>query len=495
MRSVAARAIASRSAAAGAVMYVGMRWFDRLIGVVSTIVLARLLTPDDFGIVALAFVVLGLASVMLDLGINIAVVQRSELDRSDIDTAWTIRLLQNTTIACVLLVAAPFVSTYYGEARLEAVLRVLSFAYFLDGMTGMGPVIFQKRQQYAREVGFFMTKRLIGFTVTLLLAFWLRTYWALVLGVVCGNAAGVVLSHWMYREIPRITLLRWRAFVGASLWLALRSMGSYLTQEMDKLVVGRRDGSAALGTYSIAAQVAAMPTSELLAPLSRALFPALAAIKDDLQRLREVFLTALGIQCTLALPASVGLAMVATDLVVVMLGEKWLGAVPILVALSFAYGANALTHSGGYLLTTLGKYQVLSILEWSMAGLLVFLIFVAFPFSGATEIAWLRTIYGAVNVLAITTLTRRYLSNVSVGDFLRVVYRPAISAVTMAVWIEQLYSRLAGLPFWVALGAKVLSGALVYAASLLILWQIAGRPAGAEKWIIERVRSVLPRAA
>jgi len=488
------RLLSSRSVVSGAALYVGMRWFDRLIGVISTIVLARLLTPDDFGIVALASVVMGLAVVMLDLGIHIAVVQKSGLDRDDLDTAWTIRLIQNAIIAMGLAAIAVPAAGYYGDARLEPVLWVLALAYLLDGFTGMGPVVFQKRQQYAREVAFYAAKRLFGFLVTMVLACALRSYWALVVGTLLGNVGGVVLSHLMYRQLPRFTLTRWRGFVGASFWLALRTMATFASQELDKFVVGRRDGTAVLGGYAIASQIAAMPTSELLAPLSRALFPALAAIKEDEAALSRMFLLALGIQCALALPAAAGLAMVAGDLVPVMLGETWVDAAPILAALALAFGANALTHSGNYLLMTLGRYRAQSLLQWALAASLAVLMFVAYPESGAVQIAWFRVALALGSILAITVLSLRCLPRVGISDLWSFVRRPILATLIMVAVLAALAGPCASLSAWAALSVKVLAGVSVYAVTLLALWRGAGWPDGAERWMLGRLRALVSRA-
>lgn len=479
------RLMNSRSVAAGALLYVGMRWFDRLVGVISMVVLARLLTPADFGVVALASVVVGFAVVLFDLGINIAVVQRSSLDNADLDTAWTIRFLQNAVIASLLAGTAPLVARYYADSRLEPVLWCLALAYLLDGLNGMGPVVFQKKQQYAKEVSFFMAKRLLGFVGTLTLAFWMRSYWSLVFGTLISSVVGVVLSHMMYGRLPQFTMTRWRAFVGASFWLALRSMATYATQELDKLVIGRRDGAAMLGGYTIAGQIAAMPTSELLAPLSRALFPGLVAIKDNRERLRRMFLTALGIQVSLALPASVGLALVAGDLVPVMLGEDWVGFIPILIALSLASAAHAVTQSCGYLLTTLGEYKAQSLLQWLLVVALVILIVAVFPESGAAEISWFRVGLGVLSVLSVVIMTLQALPNVSLSDMVAEIRRPVVSTSVMALSVYATALFVTDFPHWVALLSKVCLGAASYVITMLVLWRIEKKPEGAEQWIFD----------
>ncbi len=479
----------------GAALYIAMRWFDRSIGVVSTIVLARLLTTEDFGIVALASIALGLAVVLLDLGINLTVVQRRDIDQDELDTAWTLRLLQNAAVAAVLASSSAWIADYYHDERLAPVIAALAFAYLLDGLTGLGPIIFQKRQEYAREVAFFMSKRAIGFLVTMALAFWWRSYWALIAGTILSNVAGVALSYAMHRQMPRFTLSRWRGFFGASSWLTLRAIGSYATSQLDKLVIGRRDGPAMLGAYSIADQVSAMPASELLAPTSRALFPAMAASQDDPAKLRRIYLSALGIQCLLALPASVGLALVAGDMVPVVLGEKWAQAVPLMAALALAYGMNSLTSAGNYLLLSLGEFRWQALLQWGMAAVLALLVFGAFPQSGGREIAWFRVVLGGVGVVAVIGLVTYRLPIVTITDMVRQCVRPVLATLAMAAVVTGIQILAAALPQWLRLVIGVASGAAAYATALFGAWRLAGRPVGAERWMLERLAALLGRQA
>lgn len=495
MSSRLSRLLGSRSVVSGAVLYIAMRWFDRLIGIISTIILARLLTPEDFGIVALAGIVLGLAVVLVDLGINTLVVQRPGLDRDDLDTAWTLRLLQGGFIAALLMASASPAAGHFNDARLEPVLMLFALIYLFDGLTGMGPVLFQREQRYAQEVSFMMFKRLGSFLVTMILAVWLRSYWALVFGSLAGSVLGVLLSHAM-RPLPlRLTLVRWRRFIGASLWLTLKSIGGYASLQLDKFVIGGRNGPTALGAYSIADQVAAMPASELLAPMSRALFPAMAAAQNDPVELRRQFTYALGIQATIALPASIGLALVAQDLVPVMLGEKWVSAGPLMAALALAYGTNALIASSTYLLTSLGKFQAQTLLYFALAAVLALLIFVVFPQSGALEIAWFRVAVAVLGIIALAALALRVLPTVSTRDLLVIISRPAGASAIMALCVWACGIAMTDSPSWLRLVVEVATGAAVYPGALYGLWRIAGRPAGAEQWLLRRARSVLGRGS
>ena len=177
--SLSKRPSKSVSAARGAVLVVGMRWIDRLIGLVSTLILARLLVPEDFGIVAMASVVVGLIDTLLDLGVGSALIQNRDAGREDFDTAWTMRVIQALGAALILWFAAPLAAEYFRDPRVVDVIRVMALAMLIGGFENIGIVAFQKNMEFGSDFRFFFFRRLAGFIVTISLAFWLHSYWAM----------------------------------------------------------------------------------------------------------------------------------------------------------------------------------------------------------------------------------------------------------------------------------------------------------------------------
>ena len=258
----------------GALWTVGIRWTDRVIGFVSTLILARLLAPEDFGVIAMASIVIGLIDVLLDLGVNITLIQNLDAQRDDYDTAWTVRLFQALLVAALVVLAAPLAAGYFRDERVIDVLRVLAIAIAVAGFENIGVISFQKALNFSKDYQFTIAKRMVGFLTTLAAAIVLRNYWALVLGTLAGRSFGVGFSYLIHPYRPKICLAKFRQIWRFSQWILVRGIVGYLDSEMDKLVVGRREDSDGLGSYALAAQIAAMPTTELLAPLSRVLFPA-----------------------------------------------------------------------------------------------------------------------------------------------------------------------------------------------------------------------------
>lgn len=475
------------SVARGAVLVVVMRWTDRLIGIVSTLILARLLMPSDFGIVAMASLVVALVDTLLDLGVGSALVQNSKADRDDFDTAWTLRLGQALLAAFLIaLLGAPVAAEYFDDARVESVLRLMALTVALGGLENIGIVSFQKKMEFGRDFRFFFLRRLAAFVITIALAIWLRTYWAMVIGALGGRLVGVWLSYALHDYRPRFSLSRIKQLWSFSQWILVRNLGAYGTQQLDKILVGRRTDAASLGAYSLADDIAAMPTGELLAPLGRVLFPAFVQAAHDPAELRRTYCLALGVQAIVALPAGVGLAMVADTAVPLLLGAQWQSAIPLVQTLALLNVATAMQHSSGYLLLTLGKVRLQAIFSWVQLGMLASLTLLAFPQAGAEGIANIRLAVSLVAMVAFLSMVVSTVPGLKWKHILTNVWRPAFATIGMAMVLLYL-TMPANIAPAIRLGAEILIGGMVYFLLLLLAWSVQKKPIGAEKYLLTKL--------
>lgn len=485
--TISKREVKPVSAVRGALLTVGMRWIDRLIGLVSTLILARLLLPEDFGIVAMASIIVGLIGTLLDLGVVSALVQNKHAAREEFDTAWTLRLLQAVFIALFLWLLAPFAAEYFRDSRVQDVIRVMSLAVVIGGLENIGIVAFWKNMEFGRDFQFFFFRRIAGFVVTIALAFWMHSYWAMVIGTVVGRTVGVGLSYLLHDYRPRFSMKRLRQIWSFSQWILVRNLGGYALGELDKFLVGRRTDAATMGTYALADEIAAMPGSELLAPLGRVLFPAFVSVADDSKKLRTMFCRAFGVQTLLALPAAVGLAMVADDAVPLLLGERWLSAIPLIQTLALIGAFSALTHSGSYLLLALGKVRMQALIFWLLLGWMVFLTTIVFPDAGAQGLAHIKLATSALEFILFVALVSYYVKAVRISDFLKHAWRPVLSTGIMALALSHL-PKFEFLALVLQLSVSIILGAAIYASAVLILWRTSGSQEGAETYLLEQLR-------
>ena len=470
----------------GALLSVGMRWSDRLLGTLSTVVLARLLVPEDFGLVAMAMVAVGFFDVLLDLGVGAALIQQDHAGREEFSTAWTLRLAQCVVTAVLLVLLAPLVADYYDDPRVIGVLRVAAITVIIGGFENIGTVSFQRNMELGRDFQFVLFKRVVKVACTVMLAIALRSYWALILGSLVSRLVGVGASYWMSRFRPHLTLSRISAIWTFSQWSLLTGIGRYLNGAIPRLVLGGRANAAALGTYTVGEDIAMLPTSELLAPLGRVMFPAFAAAKNSQGELLRLVTLAQAVQALLAIPLSLGVVLVAADAIPLLLGPQWTSAVPIAQIVALTGVATALGYSPGYMLTVTGRMHVLCGYTWGRTLLLVLLILLVFRGADAERIAMAGLVSSVVGLVALQAIAWNALPGFGGMRFWSQTWRPVASAALMAIVVSAVSVALADAARLPRLVAEIGTGAVVYALSTLGLWIAVGRPHGAESYLLER---------
>lgn len=474
----------------GALLSVAMRWTDRLVGLISTLILARLLAPEDFGIIAMASLVIGLLGVLLDLGVNVALIQNPQATQAHYDTAWTLRLIQSGITAALIFLGAPLAGDYFDDARVIPVMQALSASIVIAGLENIGVVQFQKRMQFGLDFRFMFAKRITGFVATMVAAWVMQSYWALVVGTFAGRTLGTLISYRMHAMRPRPSLEKIREIFAVSQWMLVRSAGQYLDGSLHKMIVGRRADSAVLGGYTLADEISAMPSTELLAPINRALFPAFVAARDNLTELKRLFLLAQGVQTLVGIPAGIGLAMVASEAVALLLGGKWLPAVPFVQILAIVGAIQAITTSGGYVLITLGRIGVVAAIAWVQIGLFVFGAFVLVPQANPEALAMIRLATVGTGLAVVFWLLMRSLTNLTVRDIARTIARPLLAAAAMAGALHYLDQALT-IGLLPLLITKIVLGAATYAAAIFTFWAAFGRPEGAESYALGKINAFL----
>jgi lipopolysaccharide exporter len=480
--------------ASGASWMVLFKLIDRILAVVSTVILARLLVPEDFGLVAMAMSVLAVIDLATSFSFEIALIQKRELQRVHYDTAWTLNVL--LAMACgatVALLAYP-TALFYDEPRLTSLMLILAGGWALAGFENIGIVDFRRQLDFRREFIFLVARRVLAFAITLTLAVTLRTYWALVAGSVSGKLIGVGLSYAMHSFRPRVSLQAARELLAFSGWMLATNVVSVLQLRIPHIVVGRLLGAPSLGVLTVASEIAQIPSSDLIAPINRAVFPGYSRMAQDPVLLRSAFLDVVAMVMLIAVPAAVGIAAVAEPLVRTMLGEKWMEAVPVIQVLAIASAAAAATSNNGSAYMAIGKPRLLTFILTVRLMLLVPLAVVltqALGLIGAAfaELATSVLIMGISLPLLFNRLQLSYR-----GYFSR-IWRPILASGVMAYGVHWVTRAL---PFEnvqqsaLTLAAGVGTGVVLYPVVLVALWMACGRPDGAEAILYRRIRAARP---
>jgi len=300
-------AAVGRSVAVSAGYVILGRITSRLLGIVTSVVFARLLTPADFGVVGLAAMVLGTLDMLTQSSIGAALIRFSELERRHYDTAWTLVALRGAIVAGLMIATADLQAHIFGDERIAAVIWVLALAYFVQSLPSIRLVDFQRNLQYGRLYLPGLAGRLISFAVSMSVCVIYRDYWALVVGNLASTVFGLCYGYWLAPYRPKLSLECWREFFRFSKWLSVNNFFTMLDNQLPTYVIGSHDGVAAVGRFQMANQVAALPASEIAAPIRGPAYSGLARVTHDHSALRRQLINQIGVLVLIVVPLSLGI--------------------------------------------------------------------------------------------------------------------------------------------------------------------------------------------
>lgn len=486
---------ARRTALAGLLMIV-TRLVTRLIDLASLLVIARLLSPADFGLVAIAVGLVTVVESTLALPLNQALLRVEQIESRHYHTAFTLGALR--CIIVYLLVAAVSwpLALWYKDERLAPLVLVLGLGAIARGLANPRLVAFQKAMSYWRDASLELSGKLAGSGIAIVLACITHSYWTIAVAAVTGPVATLVLSYLMAPYRPRYSLAHVPLFSNFLGWFTLAQMIMTLNWQSERLMLGRLIPTAQLGLFTTASDLSLVPIQALLSPIMTPLLAAFQAVKADRTRVARSYRFATRAVLTLGVPIVIGESLLAEPLVRIVLGDRWAGVAPLLRMLAPSILPALFVLPSISLVTAFGEArdlvwrnlcEVLTKLPLLLLGYLAF---------GISAVALARI--GSETVAAVVCMrVVRRMVGVSIRDQIADAGPCCMAAGAMAAAIAMLRSGLAAAPFWldpwrdVALSVSV--GAAVYAATLYVLWTINGRPAGVEATIVGIVTAFLAR--
>ncbi|MBS0446992.1 MAG: lipopolysaccharide biosynthesis protein [Proteobacteria bacterium] len=462
----------------GSVWMIAARWAMRLIGLVNTMILARLLAPSDFGLIAMVMLAYGLLETISYAGVDLALMRGGADTREHYDTAWTVQIMQGAFITVLMLASAPAVAAYFNEPRALAVILLVAPRALLDGMQNIGIVAFRKELDFAKEFRYTLYNRLLNFVIVIGAAIWFRNYWALVLGSLASSVIGLGLSYAMHPFRPRLSFARVRDIWSFSQWLMISRVGSYLSRKCDEFVVGGYAGTTAMGNYHVGSDLATLPSNELVMPIRRAMFPSLSKIADKPTEFAAAVLASFSAIAAMCLFVSACLLVVAPEFVAVMLGAKWTEAVPLIRWLAMFGAFSSLVLVLEVPLWVGGKTNLSAVQTWLEFAAMVPLSWFAVHHYGVEGAAAARAGVSLAMVPIMMMLTVR-AGSLGLMQLLGALARPLAAAIIMVLVVQAIPFAQLG-PALVVLIAKVALCLALYPTSVWALWVGVGRPQGFE---------------
>ncbi|MFV0276145.1 MAG: oligosaccharide flippase family protein, partial [Parahaliea sp.] len=314
----------------GTIWMFAMRWAMQLIGFVSTIILARLIAPQDFGLIAMAMIVVALLDTLSSTSVDLAIIRERDPDKKLYNAGWTLQLFQNTLVALAMVALAPLAVDYFDEPRIRHILYLLAVSQLVAGSKNIGILDFRKELDFDREFRFSVYVKLSGFLATVGLAFIFRDYRAILFGTILKSASECFLSYAMNAYRPRLAIAGMGRIWSFSQWLLVSAVIGVINGKASQFVIGGSLGATVLGLYYVALDFGTLFINEIVMPLRRALFPNLSLLLYDPVSFNRHALAVIGVVAIACMPIGVGLHLVAGEMVVLLLGSQWLEAAPLL---------------------------------------------------------------------------------------------------------------------------------------------------------------------
>ena len=468
---------------------VAWRFATRNLGLLSTLILVRLLDPADFGLVALGTAFASTVDALSAFGVQDALMRLSSPTRDSYDTAFGLGIVRGFLTAGIVAAGAWPAATFFNEPRLVYVLLALALGTLITAFENIGTVDFRRHMTFRKEFHLQVLSRIIGVVLTIAVALMWHNYWALIGGNLVTRVARLAQSYIMSLYRPRFTLRAWRDLIGFSLWNWAVTVLSQVRDRAESFVIGRALTTTDVAVFSVGQEIGSLPITEVIEPLHRALFSAFVLLNNASEKPRKLYLDTMEAGFLIVLPAGIGISLVADPLVRLMLGERWLAAIPIVQIMAAV--------------STIAVFRLVSDAFYSAAGNLR-LTFAMVAISAAVRIplllvlvSWYGLTGGAV-ALGIASLIDQFLylgvtlprMGIGTAELLGRLWRACGACLAMVTCLSAM--NLAWMPTTavgpLAVAADLFGrcgiGALAYAAAAATLWFAAGRPDGAERYLL-----------
>lgn len=446
----------------------GVKWLSQIITWTSTLLLARLLAPEDYGLVGMATVYLGLVALVNEFGLGTAIVTLHKLKGGQIAQINTVSLLLGITCLFVSVVAASPLAVFYRAPQLGLVVVVMSVGFVVTAFKTVPYALLQKELKFRNIAVVEGAQAIFQSCSTLILAWIGLRYWALVAGGLLGGAVSTAAILVMRRTpFARPRLLEVSEAVNFSRRILVARLSWFVYSNADFIVAGRVLGGAALGAYTFAWNLASLPIDKISMPVVQVIPAFFSALQDDRAALRRYLLKLTEGLALLTIPVALGLAIVAHEFVLVALGDKWREVVMPLSLLAVSAAFRSITPLFGIILNVVGETRF-SMYNGLLAAFVLPSAFYVGSYWGTVGIAagWLV----ALPLVSLPSYRRVFsILQLAPSDYLKSLWPMFSSAMVMAVTV--LAIKLGPGASWstpARLAAEVFGGASAYALTILV---------------------------
>jgi len=427
----------------GGLWVFSLRIVQQLFGLARLIILARILAPHDFGLMGIALLTMATLDTFSQTGFQQALIQKKKDIKPYLDSAWTVLILRGFILFAILYFIAPYAATFFNAPEAKPIIQVIGFAVLFQAFTNIGVIYFQKELEFNKQFIYQLSGTLADFVVAVSAALILRSVWALVFGLLAGNAVRCFVSYLVHPYKPHLSsdLGKAKELFGFGKWILGSSIITFLFNQGDDAFLGKVLGVTVLGFYQMAYRIGQLPATEFAKVISQVTLPTYSKLQDDRNKLKEGFFKTINITSFIMIPLAGGIFMLAPEFTKIFLTQKWMPMVTTLRILTVAGMLRALAATGGALFQGKGVPR----LDFKMNGIrLLTMAATIYPLSlffNMNGVALAVTL-GNVSFIPVWLIETSKITRGSFKDFLKAILPPFFGTIVMCVGILFLKSTI-----------------------------------------------------
>lgn len=416
-----------------------LRIIDRVFYLIRLIILARILAPHDFGLLGIAMLTMLTLENFSQTGFQAALIQKKEKTEEYLNSAWTVGIIRGFILFIILYFIAPYAAIFFKTPQAEPIIQVIGFSFLFHAFTNIGVIYFQKELEFNKQFIYQFTGTLADFVVAVSAAFLLRSVWALVFGLLAGNAVRFVVSFLIHPYRPHLSsdLKKVKELFGFGKWVLGSSILMFLIIQGDDIFVGKLLGATMLGFYQMAYRISNTPATEITHVISQVTFPAYSKLQDNIPKLREAYLKVLQLTAFLSFLLAGLIFVLAPDFTKIFLGEKWMPMVSAMQVLIFAGLVRSVAATSGSLIYAIGKPKKdtkLQIVRLIVLAALIYPFTVKWGIMGASVVVFLSIFISCIgfSFMAIK------ITECGLKNYAKMIIFPLINGTIVVLFISKL---------------------------------------------------------
>lgn len=464
--------IFGRAVKGGAWLF-ALRILSHILSMTKLIILCRLLDPDDFGLLGVATLSIGVLLSFSEIGLRQALIQKKDNIESYLDLAWTINIIRGLVLFLVMFIVSPFIADFFNRLDAVVIIRVIAVSLIFNGFANIGVVYFAKELEFHKKFILEIAGTIVGVVVVIVLAFIYRNVWALVFGMLFSSFTRCVMSYILHSYRPKLSFdfvkfrELWR-FGKHFFWIKIFK---YICLHGDDIFLGKFLGTTFLGYYQQAYRVGTLVAIEIGDKIAEISFPVFSKLQNNIEKIRGGFLKSIQVSSLVVYPVSGGLIVLAYEFTGLVLGEKWLPMVPAMQLLCILGTIKCMQWASVFM--ALGRPDImtkLTFLRLMIIATTIYPLAVKFGMTGVAFCVLLPSL--ATHPIAFYMLEK--LAGIKIKDIVGLLCYPifAMLVAMLTVFLAKKIILDIGL---IELGLLICLGAVTYCVIIFLISRFSKR--------------------